>query len=945
MYCKFFSSFAARKPALNRMLPLLPLLAVLLLQTDAGAALPVTGRPDMQTVAPSGRIVLKLAPDSGLVMAADGLTVRPGAKAAVGHAGLLLETIHRLVPGARLEKRIPAARVLPLDKSRNSLLPDLALYAHFQTGTTDRQRLLKIAAELAAQATVELAFLEPVAVPAALGFSAGADPADAGPTFDKGPVPPTPDFQDLQGYLAEAPLGVGALAMRSTPGQRGSGVTVIDVEGAWLWDHEDLPDPVADLGSHIDELAWRNHGTAVMGEIRGQDNGFGVVGITPDCQVGNSSIGGSNTAAALAAAIQILAPGDLILIELHAPGPFADGNGQHGYLPMEYWQDNFDAIRLAASKGIIVCEAAGNGYQDLDDPAYLGLFDRQVRDSGAILCGATAGSDLVAADFSNHGQRVDLNGWGWYVTTCGYGDLQGDELEEEFYTEQFSGTSSASPIVTGSVASLQGMVRQLHGFDLDARLARDLLRQTGTEMDSGHLIGTRPNLEAAYVLAADVGELSGTVTDQADASPLAGILVQVAGSGSFTVTDDSGHWRLPLQSGPVTLEFTSFFHYPLQQTTTVTAGQTLALDVALQPLPLIDLTGVVRAEDLAPLAGVVLTPINQPIDGAVSGPDGSFTISSVPAGYVYRMRWDGLPGYGAQVLDFNTGGFTADAVANPLLPVVSEDFESGPGGFTPAGEFWTLGAPPAEITGGAFDGSQCWGVGMDGDYGDDESDQLLSPVYDLGSIPGPAYRLSFHFYCASEPGFDGVNLEASSDGETFVLLQPLGGYTDLSMGGLGNAPGWSGDSGRWRGAVFDISQYLGGDFQFRLNWGSDAGVTGQGFYVDGIAFGSENRLTPAPEEIPAPAGAMNLKTWPNPFNPRVTIEFDLRRPGPVQVTIYDLRGRKIRCLLDGPVAAGRTTATWDGRDMTGRSLASGVYLVAVTSTCGPPAISRVVLSK
>jgi len=57
------------------------------------------------------------------------------------------------------------------------------------------------------------------------------------------------------------------------------------------------------------------------------------------------------------------------------------------------------------------------------------------------------------------GALVDAQGWGREVTTCGYGDLQGGANEDIWYTDRFSGTSSASPIVTGVIACIQGMAR------------------------------------------------------------------------------------------------------------------------------------------------------------------------------------------------------------------------------------------------------------------------------------------------------------------------------------------------------------------------------------------------------------------------------------------------------------------------------------------------------
>ena len=48
--------------------------------------------------------------------------------------------------------------------------------------------------------------------------------------------------------------------------------------------------------------------------------------------------------------------------------------------------------------------------------------------------------------------------------------------------------------------------------------------------------------------------------------------------------------------------------------------------------------------------------------------------------------------------------------------------------------------------------------------------------------------------------------------------------------------------------------------------------------------------------------------------------------GPVRLTIHDSRGRFITTLIDGSISAGHHTRVWTGRDVAGRSVASGVYL-------------------
>jgi hypothetical protein len=85
-----------------------------------------------------------------------------------------------------------------------------------------------------------------------------------------------------------------------------------------------------------------------------------------------------------------------------------------------------------------------------------------------------------------------------------------------------------------------------------------------------------------------------------------------------------------------------------------------------------------------------------------------------------------------------------------------------------------------------------------------------------------------------------------------------------------------------------------------------------------------------PAAVPGtgPATRRFLETArPNPFNPRTEIAFVAPGGGRVRVGIYDLRGRRVRELVDEDLAAGRHLRTWDGRDDAGRAMPSGVYLV------------------
>ena len=68
-----------------------------------------------------------------------------------------------------------------------------------------------------------------------------------------------------------------------------------------------------------------------------------------------------------------------------------------------------------------------------------------------------------------------------------------------------------------------------------------------------------------------------------------------------------------------------------------------------------------------------------------------------------------------------------------------------------------------------------------------------------------------------------------------------------------------------------------------------------------------------------------LAASPNPFNPVTTIGYSLRDDGVAEVAVFNLAGRRVRTLVDGPVPAGDHQATWDGHDDRGNLVSSGVY--------------------
>lgn len=349
---------------------------------------------------------------------------------------------------------------------------------------------------------VETAYIQPIPVPASIDLS-----------------PTTPNFNGSQDYLDNNNTGMYARWAWTQPGGFGDNVRYTDVEGGWTLNHEDLDEDNSDLVWGYSntgwggDATWRDHGTASLGLTGALDNAYGITGIAPNADHKVSSIFDVNgdpmsydVYYAIFFAALFSDANDVVLLELQYGGP----NGG-AFVPVEYYASEFDVIQFATETlGVHVVQAAGNGGQNLDDSTFYGSnFDRDYRDSGAILVGAGCppgytleGCGTTGArgplSFSNYGSRVDVQGWGINVVATGYGGLfNGGGDVRQHYTSTFSGTSSGSALVAGAATSLAGMI-EAQGLYFTPLQFRDILTNTGTpQATSTKNVGPLPNLQAA----------------------------------------------------------------------------------------------------------------------------------------------------------------------------------------------------------------------------------------------------------------------------------------------------------------------------------------------------------------------------------------------------------------------------------------------------------------
>jgi hypothetical protein len=71
--------------------------------------------------------------------------------------------------------------------------------------------------------------------------------------------------------------------------------------------------------------------------------------------------------------------------------------------------------------------------------------------------------------------------------------------------------------------------------------------------------------------------------------------------------------------------------------------------------------------------------------------------------------------------------------------------------------------------------------------------------------------------------------------------------------------------------------------------------------------------------------AISMSIYPNPFNPQTTISFNLPETEPISLSIFNLKGQKVRELFSGILNAGNHNFVWNGTDSSGREVSSGIY--------------------
>ena len=93
------------------------------------------------------------------------------------------------------------------------------------------------------------------------------------------------------------------------------------------------------------------------------------------------------------------------------------------------------------------------------------------------------------------------------------------------------------------------------------------------------------------------------------------------------------------------------------------------------------------------------------------------------------------------------------------------------------------------------------------------------------------------------------------------------------------------------------------------------------------------------------AKTYHLTNYPNPFNPETTISYQIKNPAKVEITVYNIKGQKVRTLVNEKKRNGLYKVIWNGKDNKNKTVASGVYLYKLNVNGKTVAVKKFLLLK
>ncbi len=420
-------------------------------------------------------------------------------------------------------------------------------------------------------------------------------------------------------------------------------------------------------------------------------------------------------------------------------------------------------------------------------------------------------------------------------------------------------------------------------------------------------------IEAPYYLmrrvlgfGADAAMMTGHITDAVSGNPLvAEYFIEERRSPSFTprFSDELyGRFWWQCLPGSYTLHVRQKGYADSVRTVVVNNSMWTNREIALQPLAAANLTGAVTYSG---------EPVDLIIKVCHEMGDEYFTMPALD--FEYDIDW----WEGPVELLFIAGGYTTQFVNLDLaagenqyniqmqeeVVLFSEDW---------LGDFsqWNV------------DGD--WYIGLEPEYGLPCAKDTADRFYANASESILEIEGFFNFHGASNLSLEVLNKYHTEHGYDFCQVQVKVDGSDNweDVSSLSGVRGWHVDH-------FDLSDYENTYSRIRFRLITDDTADDPGWWLGEMKLVSATAVAEQENELPAITSLS--ASYPNPFflaNGRSSacqIDFSIAEASEIDLSVYNLKGQKVRTLVSEPMPAGEHRISWDGRNNKGQITGSGIY--------------------
>ncbi len=397
--------------------------------------------------------------------------------------------------------------------------------------------------------------------------------------------------------------------------------------------------------------------------------------------------------------------------------------------------------------------------------------------------------------------------------------------------------------------------------------------------------------------------LTGHITDANTSDPLiAEVIIEEADASYFDSRNSDElygrYWR-PLQAGTYTMRVVKKgYEEQLVESITVNSSMWKTEDVQLTPISEVVVSGTVTLNG-DPINATIIIDNGEYIPAdTIEVVDGNFTFSNYEGEHQITVFAEGsVPT--TQFVDLPAGTYDLDINLLEEVEVFSEDWEDNLSGWTITGD-WA-------ITESSIIGDYSVTDSPDEFYENGSTATLTTanPI-NMDSVSTDVCLTFWHKYYV-EHDFDYCIIEYSFDGSN---------WTELIQ--------FSGVSNDWVQEFIFVPELVDHHVYLRFIMDADDVLNDPGWWIDDIKIIASTGAY-IDSDVPVFSSEL-IGNYPNPFNPETAISFSILESSTnAEISIYNIKGQKVRMLINTEFSSGFHTLVWDGKNDAGRSVTSGIY--------------------